>query len=236
MEDTHYHRKKASPGTFKFFQPAAKRADKWEWTCPHCTVVLSGDNSKTLANQRSSHMASRHSDIPLHLRATRINRTQIIEADPQLPLEKRGWSCPFCSAGLPPFAGYHQKQVNVRHHYNTKHPKRDTSAEAILKARHKQYRKNKASQPYIQQGYAQREARNVAKADKRDLTIGGHTLSRFRPDWSTWPAQKKHNTGRRGFLFTCTKCNRIAHYRKSPLPQKPMDHSLQRSVSRSGSQ
>ena len=214
LEDQHYDRKKQSPGTFNFFQPATKSDGKWEWTCPHCTVVLTGSSSRNLASKRTSHMKFRHQDIPLHMRGARINRTQIVEADPQLPLEKRGWSCPFCSAGLPPFAGYHQKQVNVRHHYNTKHPRRDTSMTAIQRARQKQYRKNKDSQPFIQQGIAKKKAKHLEKRDARDLTIGNHTFCRFRPDWSTWPAQKQNSTERRGF------CSRAPNAIALPITAK----------------
>ena len=60
-----------------------------------------------------------HKDIPLKDRATLINRTAIVEASFDVPEEDKDWECPFCHKWLPKFANYHQKQKNVRHHYDT---------------------------------------------------------------------------------------------------------------------
>ena len=190
FEDPKFPAKKASPGSFKFYQPAVSDdKGKWTWDCPHCDIQLTGKSSRNLAAKRTSHMKFRHKEIPLHLRASRINRTQIIEASTELPQEKRGWTCPFCSAGLPVFHGYHQKQVSIRHHYDTKHKRRDTSMPAIQKARLKQYRSSKSKQPSIWKGKEQMIAKRL-EHNTRDMSIGGHNLCIIRPDWATWPSKR----------------------------------------------
>jgi len=233
FEDPKFPAKKASPGSFKFYQPAVSDdKGKWTWDCPHCDIQLTGKSSRNLAAKRTSHMKFRHKEIPLHLRASRINRTQIIEASTELPQEKRGWTCPFCSAGLPVFHGYHQKQVNIRHHYDTKHKRSDTSMPAIQKARLKQYRSSKSKQPSIWKGKEQMIAKRL-EHNTRDMSIGGHNLCIIRPDWATWPSKRITTpSARKGFLFTCKTCRRVAHDRqrqwKLPCKGAPGQHETHR--------
>lgn len=127
---------------------------------------------------------------------TRINRAQIVEASKELPIEERGWSCPFCNAGLPVFHGYHQKQVNIWHHYDAKHKRRNTSKEAILKTRFKQYRNNKTNLPGLWKSKEKIIAKRMEN-NTRDMTIGGHTLCIIRPDWASWPSKTIKNPSSR---------------------------------------
>lgn len=155
-----------------------------------------GKSSRNLAAKRTSHMKFRHKEIPPHLRGTRINRAQIVEASKELPIEERGWSCPFCNAGLPVFHGYHQKQVNIWHHYDAKHKRRNTSKEAILKTRFKQYRNNKTNLPGLWKSKEKIIAKRMEN-NTRDMTIGGHTLCIIRPDWASWPSKTIKNPSSR---------------------------------------
>ena len=82
----------------KLHQPAVVTDSSWKWTCPHCSVLLTGTSSKNISSKRTSHMMFRHRDLPMNERATRINRTPIIEASHDLPEDQRDWTCPFCHA------------------------------------------------------------------------------------------------------------------------------------------
>ena len=107
-------------GTSSVHQPAIQRDDgTWVWPCPHCKVELTGASISKISERRTSHMLFMHKDIPLKDRATLINRTAIVEASFDVPEEDKDWECPFCHKWLPKFANYHQKQKNVRHHYDT---------------------------------------------------------------------------------------------------------------------
>ena len=175
---------------------------------------ITGKSSRNLAGKRTSHMKFCHKEIPLHLRASRINRTEIIKATTELPPEKRGWTCAFCDAG-PVIHSYHQKQINIRHHYNSKRKGRDTSVAAIQRARLQQYRRNKSKQPCIWKGKEQMIAKRIAQ-NQRNMSIGGHNLAIIRPDWATRPCRSEKNpSARKGFFFTCVDCHRTAHYRQS---------------------
>ena len=147
-------------------------------------------------------------------RGTRINRCQIIEASKQLQPELRDWECPFCTAALPKFDNYHQKQRNVRRRFNTKHPRRDTSTGAIQKARWKKWKRDKQS-PNYKRGFAQKVATRLQN-DTRNLSLGGHKLHKFLPNWPSWPQFKSYPKGkgpnRKGFLFTCLTCLKVGNY------------------------
>ncbi|CAE7892477.1 unnamed protein product, partial [Symbiodinium microadriaticum] len=150
-------------------------------------------------------------DIPFEDRGTRINRTEIVEASFDVPEGERDWECPFRHEYLPQFGNYHQKQKNVRHHYDTKHPRRNTSPGAIQKALAKSVKKDPSRFPKKKSGYMQAAAKRRAK--ERDLGLNGHKLIAFQPVWSEWPRPKKGKP-QKGQLFTCQKCWGIANYNK----------------------
>ena len=199
-------------GTSTVHQPATQQKDgTWTWPCPHCDVVLRGKSSRNLSSRRTSHMLFRHKDIPFEDRGTRINRTEIVEASFDVPEGERDWECPFRHEYLPQFGNYHQKQKNVRHHYDTKHPRRNTSPGAIQKALAKSVKKDPSRFPKKKSGYMQAAAKRRAK--ERDLGLNGHKLIAFQPVWSEWPRPKKGKP-QKGQLFTCQKCWGIANYNK----------------------
>ena len=202
-------------GTSRVHQPAMQRDDStWVWPCPHCKVELTGASISKISMKRTSHMLFRHKDIPLEDRATLIDRTAIVEASCDIPEEDRDWECPFCHKWLPKFANYHQKQKNVRHHYDTMHPRRDTSNGAIQKARQRIFKKDRSKCPNYVEGYKKVSAKNKANR-KRNLQLGGHTMVPFQPVWAEWPrTTKRSSTTRKGLLFTCTTCRTIGNYNK----------------------
>ncbi|CAE7363108.1 CAC, partial [Symbiodinium sp. KB8] len=164
--------------------------------------------------EREEAQTCRHKDIPLEDRATLIDRTAIVEASCDIPEEDRDWECPFCHKWLPKFANYHQKQKNVRHHYDTMHPRRDTSNGAIQKARQRIFKKDRSKCPNYVEGYKKVSAKNKANR-KRNLQLGGHTMVPFQPVWAEWPrTTKRSSTTRKGLLFTCTTCRTIGNYNK----------------------
>ncbi|CAE7661904.1 unnamed protein product [Symbiodinium sp. CCMP2592] len=138
---------------------------------------------------RSSHMLFRHKGILAVDRGTRINRTEIVESSWEVPEAERDWECPWCHKYLPLFGNYHQKQKNVRRHYRTKHPRRDTSSAAIQKAVSRNRKKDPSSHPKKKSGYLRSAAKRMAK--ERDLNLGGHKLVAFQPVWSEWPRPLK---------------------------------------------
>ena len=142
--------------------------------------------------------------------SSRISQTKpsVIHTHPHVGSAPTSRTCP------PAFGNYHQKQKIVRHHYDTKHARRDTSVKAIQKLRRKQHSKDKVSQPQIEDGYKRSVQKRIASI-QRDLAMGGHSLQSFLPDWVSWPWTKQHKGKkpvRKGYLFTCKQCWRIAHY------------------------
>ena len=133
---------------------------------------------------------------------SRLEMVDKVTPTPDLPSEQRGWSCAFCSVGLPDA---------FKEHYRTKHPRRDTSLRAIHKARAKQYKKDPSLYPNIlaaKKRLSTALSRFQNAAPKVDA--GGHLLEVIRPNWSTWP-RLKANRKRFGTMMTCVNCWRVAN-------------------------
>ena len=175
------------------------------WTCPHCKIVLRGTPSR-LTVMRNNHIANRHPGMRGKSTWRRKTVKPVI-ATQQLPASEVAWTCPFCKDALPALSKF-QNEKSVKHHYATKHKRRNTSHKSILNARSKLYQKDKNSQPALQAGksalvkkqWLNAESRAKARDEKT-----GHCTTYVRPDWLRW-AGKASSNKKSARLRVCTRC------------------------------
>ena len=185
------------------------KSEKQIWTCPFCSLGIEADIRRQLSKKRACHFQTRHPNVDRS--GSRLKMVDKVTPTPNLPREQRGWTCAFCTVGLPDGLPRTVKEYAIKEHYRVKHPRRDTSLSAIHKARAKQYKKDPLLHPNIlaaKKRLSTALSRFQNAAPKAD--VGGHLLEVIRPNWSTWPSLKA-NRKRFGTMTTCVNCWRVAN-------------------------
>lgn len=204
-----------------------KRTPKDMWTCPYCHIVFHvSDQKNRLSQRRRDHLNKQHP----HERGSKHDDlreyTPVVMAVKNLPPQQVAWECPFCECCLPTLGKWdHDKAVT--HHYRTKHPRRDTSRQAVLAARARLLRSKKRQEQKQAVSSKCRERNLVRAAAKRDFTVGNHQLVPLEIDPLTWPTVRSTKPAAFLSFFTCTKCRGVRRSgqfklqcpgpRKSPL-------------------
>ena len=184
------------------------------WTCPHCEILLEARSKRQLSWTRSNHMRLRHLDIPLKERAKIKMPPKPVPADPKLTKDQRDWTCPWCEAGLPKGIANYVKKISIKHHYATKHARRNTLGAAGNKQRAKNLKKDYTREFRLWKGNKNRaETMRYKSHLNRDYSAGNHNWVAVMPDFEKWPNQPKSQK-LSGVVLTCTKCRRLTQNKK----------------------
>ena len=186
----------------------------FSWTCPHCETLLEGRSKVQLCWTRQNHMRLRHQDIPLKERARIRMPPKPVLADPRLTKDQSDWICPWCEAGLPKDLPRHVKVVSIKHHYATKHARRNTFGAAGNKQRAKNLKKDPTRELGHWKGNKSRaDTMRYKNHQKRDYSAGNHNWVAVMPDFEQWPNKPKTQK-LTGVMLTCTKCWRLTQAKK----------------------
>ena len=153
-------------------------------------MVICAPNTSRLSEHRDSHIKFRHPQEDRSKFHQLRKKLDIIPATFKLPPEERNWTCAFCQASLPYIHSKKQRDLSVENHYATAHRRRKRTRSHIQKARWKQLRTCKESQPTLAASYKKAGQKRSAQAKaRRDLTLGGHQLVKLARNADTWPKE-----------------------------------------------
>ena len=187
-------------------------SDPLVWTCRLCPghTKFTAKSRPQLIWTRANHLKKRHPDRTERMSDPLRKLTPVVISSEHIPMDARGWSCPWCPKGLPDMPRY-QREKSVKAHIQKEHPKKKIPPH---KARWKNFRLDRTSDPIMDKSRSQLGKKLQHFYDNKPSDSNGHDIVKFTPDWNALPKTRKQTKKTitkpcKGRAVTCTKCWRF---------------------------
>ena len=210
-------------------------SDPLVWTCRLCPghTKFTAKSRPQLMWTRANHLKKRHPNRTEKMSDPLRKLTPAVIPSEHIPIDTRGWSCPWCPKGLPDLPRY-QREKSIKAHIQQEHPKKKLSH---TEARWRKFRLDRTLDPIMDKSKSQLGKKLQQFYDNKPCDTNGHDIVKFTPDWKDLPKKNKKQTKktitehRKGRAVTCTKCWRF-QFRSSLQKGKCLGKVTSTSVTR----